>query len=97
MVDRERQLKKDWHGKKRHAYIPTYEDNLKNIRKRVISSFSQNSDIQNGEKFLTSPLGANFLPQGRICPPGVNFVPKGWSYPLGVKFSVRPSILLLKQ
>jgi hypothetical protein len=25
--------------------------------------------------FLTSPLGANFDPQGRSCPPGVNLVP----------------------
>jgi hypothetical protein len=41
-----------------------------------------------------SPLGANFDPQGRSCPPGVNFVPQGGSYPLGVKFSVRPFILL---
>jgi hypothetical protein len=27
-----------------------------------------------------SPLGANFDPQGRSCPPGVNFVPQGWNY-----------------
>jgi hypothetical protein len=25
--------------------------------------------------FLNSPLGENFDPQGRSCPPGVNFVP----------------------
>jgi hypothetical protein len=29
--------------------------------------------------FLTSPLGANFDPQGRSCLPGVNFVPWGWN------------------
>jgi hypothetical protein len=36
---------------------------------------------------LTSPLGANFDPQERSCPPGVKLSP-------GVKFSVWPSILL---
>jgi hypothetical protein len=27
--------------------------------------------------FLTSPLGANFDPQGRSCPQGVNLYPRG--------------------
>jgi hypothetical protein len=29
--------------------------------------------------FLTWPLGANFDPRGRSCPPRVNFVPRGWN------------------
>jgi hypothetical protein len=31
--------------------------------------------VQNRGPFLTSPLGSNFDPQGRSCPPGVNVVP----------------------
>jgi hypothetical protein len=44
--------------------------------------------------FLTSPLGANFDPQGQSCPPGVSLSPRGEVIPRGVKLSVRPSILL---
>jgi hypothetical protein len=33
--------------------------------------------------FLTSPLGANFDPQGRSCPPGVNLSPRGEVLPWG--------------
>jgi hypothetical protein len=57
-------------------------------------SFGRYVDTINWGPFLTSPIGANFDPQGRSCPPGENFVPLGSSYPLGVKFSVCSSILL---
>jgi hypothetical protein len=33
--------------------------------------------------FLTSPLGANFDPQGRSCPQGVNLSPRGEVIPWG--------------
>jgi hypothetical protein len=33
--------------------------------------------------FLTSPLGANFDPQGRSCPPGVSLSPRGEVIPWG--------------
>jgi hypothetical protein len=33
--------------------------------------------------FLTSPLGANFDPQGRSCPPGVSLSPRGKVIPWG--------------
>jgi hypothetical protein len=33
--------------------------------------------------FLTSPLGANFDPQGQSCHPGVNLLPRGEVIPWG--------------
>jgi hypothetical protein len=33
--------------------------------------------------FLTSPLGANFVPQGLSCPPWVNLSPRGEVIPWG--------------
>jgi hypothetical protein len=39
--------------------------------------------------FLTSPLGANFDPQGLSCPPGVNLSPKVEVFP-GVEILCSP-------
>jgi hypothetical protein len=40
--------------------------------------------------FLTSPLGANFDPQGRSCPLGVNLSPRGEVIPWGWNYLFAP-------
>jgi hypothetical protein len=44
--------------------------------------------------FLTSPLGANFDPQGQSCPSGMSLSPRGEVIPWGWNSLFDPSILL---
>jgi hypothetical protein len=46
-------------------------------------TLEKNRNPPEGRPFLTSPLGANFDPQGRSCPPGVNLSPRGEVIPWG--------------
>jgi hypothetical protein len=50
--------------------------------KNLIAQVSGVTRVGRGP-FLTSPLGANFDPQGLSCPPGVNLYPRGEDIPWG--------------